>query len=308
MKPTLVILAAGIGSRYGGLKQADAMGPSGESIIEYSIYDAIRAGFGKVVIVIRKSIEADFKEKFGGKFDSLIPVEYAYQEIDSPIEGVTKFPDSRQKPWGTGHAMLVAAKLVKTPFLVINADDFYGFNAFQKMADFLKISCTPRHFGMVGYHLKNTLSENGTVSRGVCVANEENLLTNVIERTHIERDTESGDIFFIENDEKTPLAEDTIVSMNFWGFHPSVFEKAQQMFVQFVADNWDNPKAEFYIPKIPNTLIEEGKIDLTVMTTTSNWFGITYPEDKETVKKAFDALLTIGAYPDNLWEENLVEA
>ena len=299
MKPTLLILAAGIGSRYGGLKQADSVGPSGEAIIEYSIYDAIRAGFGKVVIVIRKSIEHDFKEKFGGKFDDLITVEYAFQELDTPIEGIDFFPE-RKKPWGTGHAMLVAKDKIKEPFLVINADDFYGFTAFQKMAEFLSHRCSPRHMGMVGYWLKNTLSENGSVSRGVCETDEKDLLTTVNERTKIIRETDKN-IYYFEGDKKTYLADDSVVSMNFWGYHPSVFEETRKMFVQFVKDNQNNPTAEFYIPTIANTLIENGKVDFTVMTTRDQWYGVTYQEDKQTVQNAFWALTTIGAYPSSLW-------
>ena len=301
MKPTLLILAAGIGSRYGGLKQADSVGPAGEAIIEYSIFDAIRAGFGKVVIVIRKSIEQDFKEKFAGKFDDKIKVEYAYQELDSPIEGISKFPE-RKKPWGTGHAMLVAKDLIKEPFLVINADDFYGFSAFQKMADFLTNRCTPTHSGMVGYLLKNTLSENGSVSRGVCEVNEKGHLTAVTERTKINRDEKDEQIYYHEEDNQVHLSDNTIVSMNFWGFHPSVFELTRKMFVDFVKSNQDNSTAEFYIPKIANTLIEQKMADLTVMTTRDQWYGITYQEDKQTVQNAFWALTTIGAYPNGLWK------
>ena len=301
MKPTLLILAAGIGSRYGGLKQADSVGPAGEAIIEYSIFDAIRAGFGKVVIVIRKSIEQDFKEKFAGKFDDKIKVEYVFQELDSPIEGISKFPE-RKKPWGTGHAMLVAKDLIKEPFLVINADDFYGFSAFQKMADFLTNRCTPTHSGMVGYLLKNTLSENGSVSRGVCEVNDKGHLTAVTERTKINRDEKNEQIYYHEDDKRVHLPENTIVSMNFWGFHPSVFELTRKMFVDFVKENQDHSTAEFYIPKIANTLIEQKIADLTVMTTRDQWYGITYQEDKQTVQNAFWALTTIGAYPNGLWK------
>jgi NDP-sugar pyrophosphorylase family protein len=304
MKPTLLILAAGIGSRYGGLKQADSVGPSGEAIIEYSIYDAIRAGFGKVVIVIRKSIEQDFKEKFAGKFDDKIKVEFAFQELDSPIKGIKKFPETRTKPWGTGHAMLVAAHLVKEPFLVINADDFYGFTAFKQMSKFLSTRCTPTQCGMVGYWLKNTLSENGHVSRGVCLTDENHHLTSVVERTQIIRDVDN-DIYFIENGVKTPLPEDTIVSMNFWGFDPSVFEMTRKMFVKFIKENFDNPTAEFYIPKVANNYVETATADLTVMTTRDQWYGVTYKEDKQTVQEAFNALTTIGIYPKGLWQNEI---
>ncbi len=301
MKPTLLILAAGMGSRYGGLKQADSIGPGGEAIIEYSIYDAIRTGFGKVVIVIRKSIEADFKEKFAGRFDDRITVEYAFQEFDSPIEGITKFPE-RKKPWGTGHAMLVARDHIKEPFLVINADDYYGFDAFRQISQFLTTHCSPKHYGMVGYLIKNTLSENGSVSRGVCETDENEYLTSVTERTKIARDEKDQQIYFYEDDKRSELSENTVVSMNFWGFHPNVFETTRQMFVQFVADNQHNPTAEFYIPLIANTLIQNKTVDLSVMTSRDQWYGVTYQEDKQTVQNAFWALTTIGAYPPSLWE------
>jgi NDP-sugar pyrophosphorylase family protein len=308
MKPTLLILAAGMGSRYGGLKQADSIGPNGEAIIEYSIYDAIRAGFGKVVIVIRKSIEADFKEKFAGKFDKKIKIEYAFQEFDSPIEGISNFPE-RKKPWGTGHAMLVARDVVKEPFLVINADDFYGFDAFRQAAEFLSQQASPKKYGMVGYLLRNTLSENGSVSRGVCNVNKKGHLTTVTERTKIERNETNKKVYFHEGDSQTELDENCVVSMNFWCFHPSVFEVARKMFVDFVKNNENNPTSEFYIPLIPNALIEAKKMDLTVMTSRDQWYGVTYSEDKKTVQDAMEALGVIGAYPQGLWEtENVVNA
>ncbi len=298
MKPTLLVLAAGMGSRYGGLKQADSIGPHGETILDYSIYDAERAGFGKVVFVIRKAIEADFKEKFEGKFDSKIKVEYAFQEIDTPIEGVKNYP-VRKKPLGTGHAMLVAKKHIHEPFLVINADDFYGFSAFKQMADFLTNRCTPKNLGMVGYMLKNTLSENGSVSRGVCTVDENKYLTSVTERTKITREADNK-IYFHEEDKKTELDDETIVSMNFWGFHPSVFKKAEKMFKQFIEENFDSPTAEFYIPRIANQMIVDEGAKLEVMTSRDMWYGITYQEDKQTVQNAFWALSTIGLYEDTL--------
>jgi NDP-sugar pyrophosphorylase family protein len=306
MKPTLLILAAGMGSRYGGLKQADSIGPNGEAIIEYSVFDAIRAGFGKVVFVIRKSIEADFKEKFAGKFDGKIKIEYAFQEIDSPIEGISKFPD-RKKPWGTGHAMLVAQHLIQEPFLVINADDFYGYDSFRQMAQFLSKKCNSKHLGMVGYFLKNTLSENGSVSRGVCAKDLNNLLTDVTERTKIIRESNGQIYYYDEHQGKHPLADDTIVSMNYWGFSPKVFEIARKMFVQFVAEQGHNPTAEFYIPRIANEMIQTGKADLTVMTSRDQWYGITYQEDKQVVQQAFWALTTIGVYPNQLFPTEQVE-
>jgi hypothetical protein len=304
MKPTLLILAAGIGSRYGGLKQADSLGPSGEAIIEYSIFDAIRTGFGKVVVVIRKSIEQDFKDKFGGKFDDKIKVVYAFQELDSPIEGIAKFPE-RKKPWGTGHAMLVAQNLIQEPFAVINADDFYGFDAFRQISHFLTTQCTPSKYCMVGYKIKNTLSENGSVSRGVCSVDGHHHLTTVTERTKIARDKD-GDIYFHEADKQFELSEDTVVSMNFWGFHPNAFETARLLFIDFVKNNADNPTAEFYIPTIANHQILSGNVKLTVLTSGDQWYGVTYQEDKQSVQNALWALTTIGAYPGSLWEEQPV--
>jgi NDP-sugar pyrophosphorylase family protein len=301
MKPTLLILAAGMGSRYGGLKQADSLGPSGEAIIEYSIYDAIRSGFGKVVVVIRKNIEQDFKDKFGGKFDDKIKVVYAFQELDSPIEGITEFPE-RKKPWGTGHAMLVAQHLIQEPFAVINADDFYGFDAFKQIADFLSMHCTPTKYCMVGYKIKNTLSENGSVSRGVCNVDKHHHLTTVTERTKIARD-EAGIINFHDEDKQIPLSEDTVVSMNFWGFHPNAFEATRLLFIDFVKNNADKPTSEFYIPSIANHQIDTANVKLTVLTSSDQWYGVTYQEDKQSVQNALWALTTIGAYPGSLWAE-----
>ncbi len=299
IKPTLVILAAGIGSRYGGLKQADTLGPNGESIIEYSIFDAIKSGFGKVVLVIRKSIEQDFKEKFDGLFHNKIEVKYVFQELDSPIKGISKFP-ARTKPWGTGHAMLMAASVVNEPFLVINADDFYGLDSFKKISKYLNQYCTPHNYCMVGFKLKNTLSENGSVSRGVCTKNSKNKLTSVIERTKIIKEADQQ-IYFHENDKKTQLPDDTIVSMNFWGFHPNVFETARLMFIDFLNDLNDNSTEEFYIPKIANYTIESKSAQLHVLTSESQWYGVTYKEDKEIVQKAMSELTINGAYPTKLW-------
>ncbi|NUO01195.1 MAG: nucleotidyltransferase [Saprospiraceae bacterium] len=298
MKPTLLILAAGIGSRYGGLKQVDGVGPNGEAIIEYSIYDAIRAGFGKVVFIIRQDIEAAFKEKFGGKFDHLIETGYVFQELDSPIEGISEWPE-RIKPWGTGHAMLVAANAINEPFAVINADDYYGVDAFREICVFLQNDCTPNHYGMVGYVLSNTLSDHGTVSRGVCSMDEASYLTDINERTKVER-TDKG-IFYEDTDGRHLLGPDTLVSMNFWGFHPSVFETARQLFVQFVKDNANNPKAEFFIPLIVSHQIKAGEIKLKVIPCNDQWYGVTYQEDKAPVKAAFREFIDQGIYPEALW-------
>ncbi|MEM9850325.1 MAG: sugar phosphate nucleotidyltransferase, partial [Bacteroidota bacterium] len=278
MQPTLVILAAGMGSRYGGLKQIDAIGPSGEAIIEYSIYDAIRAGFGKVVFVIRKSIEAPFKAKFAGKFEDQIQLEYVFQELDTPVAGITKFP-VREKPWGTGHAVLVAKEAVSEPFAVINADDYYGVAAFQQMADFLKNGCAEDHYAMIGYTLRQTLSENGSVNRGICTTDEDNYLESVFEATKIQRN-ENGQVQFINDDgEQEDLDENALVSMNFWGFHPSYFEALERYFRVFVEEHVDQPRAEMYIPLVVNDQLEKEEVKLSVIPNDERWYGVTYQED-----------------------------
>ncbi len=299
MKPTLLILAAGMGSRYGGLKQVDALGPEGEALIEYSIYDAIRAGFGKIVFVIRENIEDVFKEKISGKFEDRVEVRYAFQEINTPVEGVDEIPH-REKPWGTAHAVLVARHVVKEPFAVINADDYYGITAFDAMAKFLREECTPERFAMVGYELNNTLSDHGSVSRGVCEMDEHHHLTSVVERTKVERI--DGTVYFEdEQGKKQALPENTLVSMNFWGFHPSVFESMRQHFIEFVKENQDKPRAEFFIPLHINRLIKEGAITLKVLPNSEQWYGVTYREDKPVVQQAFADLTRSGDYPSPLW-------
>ena len=262
MKPTLLILAAGMGSRYGGLKQVDGVGPGGEPIIEYSVYDAIRAGFGKVVFVIRKDIEQAFREKFGDKFEDNIQVEYAFQAVNTPIEGIAELPE-REKPWGTGHAVLVARHLIHEPFAVINADDYYGISGFKDMACFLKNDCAPDHYAMIGYQLDKTLSEAGHVNRGICTVDENGLLTDVVERHRIHQ-TATG-IYYEENSETYLLSGEALVSMNFWGFHHHVFDEIRRQFLDFVEENRDNPKAEFYIPTVVNQLIQSGKVRLSVL-------------------------------------------
>ena len=300
MKPTLLILAAGIGSRYGGLKQVDGIGPGGEAIIEYSIYDSLRAGFGKVVFIIRKSIEKDFREKVGSKIEAQAPVEYVFQELDSPIEGIREFP-AREKPWGTGHAVLVAREVVKEPFAVINADDYYGIGGFHSMSDFLKNTCSASHYSMIGYALGKTISDFGSVSRGVCSMDASNLLTAINERTNIGR--EGGQIFYEDSGQRFPLKDDTLVSMNFWGFHPSVFDFFHEDFIRFVKENAGNPKAEFYIPITVNRLVEQQRIQLSVLPSEDQWYGITYHEDKPEVEKAFRSLTAAGKYPPSLWKK-----
>jgi NDP-sugar pyrophosphorylase family protein len=299
MKPTLLILAAGMGSRYGGLKQIDGVGPNGEILLEYSIYDAIQAGFGKVVFVIRKEIEAAFMEKIGNKLSQYVEVDFVYQEFDTPIEGVSAFPH-REKPWGTGHAILVAYQAIKEPFAVINADDYYGVDGFRSMARFLQADCTPQHFCMIGYILANTLSENGFVSRGVCEVDAQFKLLSVTERTKINRE-EDQRICFEDQGQKVALPDETYVSMNFWGFHANVFESLRQDFVQFVQDNWSNPKAEFYIPTAVNNMMNHQGLKVTLLPSQDLWYGVTYQEDRATVTRAFEQFIAEGRYPQDLW-------
>lgn len=296
MQPTLVVLAAGMGSRYGGLKQVDGVGPNGEAIIEYSVHDAVKAGFGKVVFIIRKDIETAFKDKIGSQFEGKIKVDYVFQELDSPINGITDWPH-REKPWGTAHAMLVAKDAVNEPFAVINADDYYGVTSFKIMADYLKDGCTPQAQSMIGYVLDNTLSDHGTVNRGVCEMNDKNHLTDITERIKVKRDAEGA----IRDEDGFHITDGSLVSMNFWGFHPSIFEEVEEQFVEFVAQHRDQPRAEFFIPLFVNRLIDEGKIHVDVLPCNDNWYGVTYQEDKEMVQNAFAEMVANGVYQNPLW-------
>jgi dTDP-glucose pyrophosphorylase len=300
MKPTLLILAAGMGSRYGGIKQIDSVGPAGEIILEYSIYDAIRAGFGKVVFVIRKDIEDAFKAKgFEEKFGDKIEICYAYQEIKAETNGFDI--GERSKPWGTGHAILMGASQIQEPFAAINADDYYGYDAFAKIATFLSTKASPSHYCMVGYSLENTLSENGSVSRGVCVVNENGHLDEVTERTNIKR-LDGGNVGYLNGDGNYhDLSANAIVSMNYWGFHPAIFAELRAQFQAFLTKNANSEKAEFYIPSVVSQLIEEGKADVTVLTSDDQWYGVTYKEDKAMVQTAFQQLLADGVYPERLF-------
>ena len=299
MKPTLLVLAAGMGSRYGGLKQIDPVGLNDETILEFSVYDAIKAGFGKVVFIIRRSIEQPFKEKIGITFENIIPVEYVFQESSSPIEGLPPIPE-REKPWGTGHAVLVAADVIKEPFAVINADDFYGFDSFAIMAKFLTTECSSEKHAMIGYYLNNTLSDFGAVSRGVCTSNATGYLTSIAETHQIIKNNQeiTGDL----NGNKVTLNEKTLVSMNFWGFHPSIFEYLRLGFIQFVEENKDHPKAEYYIPLVADQLIASDEAKIVVIPSAAQWFGVTYQEDKPFVKEALKMITEQGAYPTlGLW-------
>ena len=302
MKPTLLVLAAGMGSRYGSLKQIDPVGPSGETIIDYSIFDAIRAGFGKVVFIIRKSFEQDFKDIFISKLQAHIPVEYVFQEIDSIPEGLTISPE-RTKPCGTAHAILMAKDVIHEPFAVINGDDFYGSGAFQTMADYL-VSLTPdqqNQYSLVGYQVGNTMSENGTVSRGVCLADEQSFLVSVTERTNIQYT--HGGIAYSDNDGAFVfLKPETLVSMNFWGFTPEYFRQTEPMFVDFVKENNDSLKAEFYIPSAVDSLVGSKKAKVKVLKSNAKWFGVTYKEDKPLVIEKLAQLIKSGVYPAQLWK------
>lgn len=287
-----------MGSRYGGVKQLDQFGPNGETIIDYSLFDAIRAGFGKVVFIIREELRSDFEEVFSGKLAGKIEVDYAIQALTSYVP--EELGDVRRtKPWGTGHAMLCAKDHTQTPFAIINADDFYGFEAFQLIAEFLKTDTDDQLHAMVGYEVKNTLSDNGSVSRGVCEVNDNGNLASVIERTKIYE--QEGRIVYEEAEGVTPLSPETPVSMNFWGFKPSVFPLVLQQFESYAFANIDSPKAEFYIPTVMTNLIQTDLGHCKVFRSQSEWFGVTYPEDKPVVQEALKRLHDEGKYPDKLW-------
>lgn len=298
MKPTLVILAAGMASRYGSMKQVEGFGPSGETIMDYSIFDAIRAGFGKVVFIIRKEFADNFKTIFEPKLKGRIETDYVYQELTSFTDGYS-FPPERTKPWGTAHAVLCAKDAVQGPFAVINADDFYGKNAFENAAAFLNVGCNEKTYAIVGYDLINTLSEHGTVNRGVCALNRDGNLASVTERTNIAM--QNGEIVCGDGAEPARLSLNTKVSMNFWCFNESYFGYTHKMFGNFLHENGQKDKSEFYIPVVADQFIKEGN-DVVVIPTSSNWFGVTYKEDAPVVKQKLDELIKAGEYPSSLWE------
>ncbi len=299
MKPTLLILAAGLGSRYGGVKQMDKIGPSGESIIDYSIYDAIRAGFDKVVFVLNTQIIEDFKAIYSPRLENRIKTEYILQEISDVPEGVT-YNSERKKPWGTGHAVLAARKTIGESFAVINADDFYGRQAYSLVAGFLSARRNDEaSYAMVGYRLNNTLSDHGSVSRGICQLSD-GYLTDVVERTKILRD--GNRIVFDDRGRSIPLDEESVVSMNFWGFTPRFFEQADTEFRLFLKENAEKPDAEFYIPYVMNKLIKTGHASCKVLTSNDKWFGVTYKEDKPATIEKINQLIQQGIYPKSLWK------
>lgn len=302
MKPTLYVLAAGMGSRYGGLKQLDGLGPDGETIIDYSIFDAIRAGFGKVVFVIRKDFEKDFREKVLAKYEGHIPVEVVFQSIDKLPEGYT-CPEERTKPWGPAHAVLMAAGVINEPFAVINADDFYGRDSFRVIAEELQ---RPRSrkgdYAMVGFRVGNTMSESGGVSRGVCTADAEGHLTSVTERRGIKYDADRRIVFEDENGQVQALEANTPVSMNMWGFTPDYFDYAAREFRSFLDRDLNTPKAEQVIPDVADALIKSGEATFRVLDTDSRWFGVTYAEDRPGVVAKFAELHASSLYPTPLFK------
>ena len=298
MKPTLLILAAGMASRYGSMKQIDGFGPNGETIIDYSIHDAIRAGFGKISFIIREEFLDNFKSIFDAKLAGKVETDYIFQTFDLKKYGIDKEIE-RAKPWGTGHAILEAQNQVHEPFCVINADDYYGYEAFKNMVDFLTTEAGDNKYSIVGYKIGNTLSENGSVSRGVCQTDANGNMSEINERTKVY--PKNGGIVYEEDGEEFPLDASTPVSMNFWGFTPDVFKTIKQLFVDFVYKNEDNPKAEFFIPLIADHLIKNNIATFKVIPTDAKWFGVTYKEDKEIVKNNISKLIAEGVYPTKLW-------
>lgn len=299
MKPTLLIMAAGMASRYGSMKQIQQFGPSGETIMDYSIYDAIRAGFEKVVFIIRKDFAEDFKNIFEPKLKGKIETEYVYQEMTAFTEGF-QAPEGRTKPWGTSHAILCAAPAVQGNFAVINADDFYGKDAFQKAYDFLTNGCNDQTFALVGYQLENTLSENGSVSRGVCEVDADQNLVQINERLKVYE--EEGQIVYEEADgSKTPIGDTAKASMNFWCFSPALFPFLQEEFRKFLKESGGELKTEFLIPLSADQYIKQGKGVIKVLPTNAQWFGVTYKEDAPVVKQKLEAQVSSGAYPESLW-------
>jgi len=298
MKPALIIMAAGMGSRYGGLKQMDPVGPNGECLLEYSIYDAIRADFGKVVFVIRRDFEAEFKEQIGSRFEGRIDVRYAFQSIDDLPRGFS-VPEGRTKPWGTGQAVLACKDLIREPFVVQNADDFYGAEAYRAIVQGFG-TLRPDESCMVGYRLRNTLSPHGSVSRGICET-VDGYLSTVVERLSIAVN-EAGVVQYVENGNAVEMTGDEICSMNFWGFQPGLFNTLEQKFIAFLEAKGRELKSEWYIPNIIQDAIDTGETRVKVLSSDSQWFGVTYPEDRPAVAAALKALHDAGTYPPQLWE------
>ena len=300
MKPTLFILAAGMGSRYGGLKQLDGLGPNGETIMDYSVYDALRAGFGKIVFVIRKDFEQEFREKIISKYEGHVPVDVVFQSIDALPEGFTADPE-RSKPWGTGQAVLMGKDAIKEPFAVLNADDYYGPESFKLLADALKeMEGKKNEYFMVGFNIENTLSENGGVSRGLCSVDSEGYLTDVVECHGIER--KDGKLIHLVDGIAESFPENANVSMNLWGFTPDYFDYSEKAIIEFLSKHSNELKSEFYIPTVVNDLIKAGTIRLKVLETPSKWFGVTYAADRQATVDMFRKLTEEGVYPTPLFK------
>ncbi|MDY2829623.1 MAG: sugar phosphate nucleotidyltransferase [Sodaliphilus sp.] len=300
MKPTLFVLAAGMGSRYGGLKQLDGLGPHGETIMDYSIYDAIKSGFGKVVFVIRKDFEDEFRKKILSKYENHIPTAVVFQSLNDLPEGFT-CPAERTKPWGTNHALLMGENVINEPFAIINSDDYYGRNSFEVMADFLSgLKDSKDVYSMVGFKVGNTMSESGTVARGVCETENGNL-TSIVERTNIGYDADHKIFFEDENGKKQYLDPSTPVSMNFWGFTPEYFAHSKKAFVEFLKENINKPKSEFFIPTVINKLVKTKEATVKVLATDSKWFGVTYAADRQGVVDKFAELHKTGVYPEKMF-------
>lgn len=301
MKPTLLVLAAGLGSRYGGLKQLDGLGPNGETIMDYSIYDARDAGFGKVVFVIRESFENEFKEKVVKKYEHLLPIKIVFQELDDLPRGFELNPD-REKPWGTNHALMMGKNVINEPFAVINADDFYGRDSYKVMCDYLlTLENNKNHYCMVGYRVGNTLSESGTVARGICETDSDSNLTGIVERTEIKRFNDGIVKYKDDNDEWISIPDNKAVSMNMFGFTPDYFEYSDDYFVEFLNENAESLKVEYFIPTLVNDLIIKNKAKMKVLDTNSHWFGVTYQEDRPWVVRKFKELVESGEYPSPLF-------
>lgn len=301
IKPTLLILAAGLGSRYGSLKQIDSIGPSGERIIDYSVYDAVKAGFGKIVYVIRESFEEEFKEVILDSLPPEIETDYVCQELHYIPKGV-EYPSERKKPWGTGHALMIAAPKIKEPFAVINADDFYGYESFKIAADYLSDNSENKknEYALIGYRLRNTLSEFGSVSRGICEVDENNYMTSIVEIKEIKIEN-GGFIYKDENGEWQSLTGDENVSMNMFAFKPSVFDKFEKYFREFILSNYNDLKSEFYIPTAVDEMIRNNEAKVKVLESNALWFGLTYAEDKPIARDRMKELIDKGLYPSRLW-------
>ncbi len=298
-QPTLLILAAGMASRYGSLKQVDSFGPSGETIIDYSIYDAIKAGFKKVSFIVKKDFHHEFKRIFDAKLAGRIETDYVFQDFDLKKFGIDK-EIIRQKPWGTGHALISAKDQINEPFCIINADDFYGYESFEKMYKFLSENVTDENLALMGFEVNNTLSDHGKVSRGIFSVSEDGYMTEITERTKVYRD--NGKMVYDEPEGTFPVPENSYASMNFWGFTPKVFEIGVELFQKFAKENdEENGTNEFYIPSVAEEIIKSGKARFKVLPTSSTWFGVTYKEDKPIVQEKLSALVNAGVYPENLW-------